>query len=150
MGVVGVGRVNNPAPSFTKPRLLPTIAPPKFVFELRFIVRVLPVANVNVGVPEIVVPFKEILLAVLFELVVVRFAFRLSVLPYRVIGPLILVAVLMVRSAAFPDLPRVRPVSVLGMERFVGANELVKEVATGLMVSVPVLVSMEGLTSKVM
>jgi hypothetical protein len=120
------------------------------VFELRFIVRVLPVANVNVGVPEIVVPFKEILLAVLFELVVVRFAFRLSVLPYRVIGPLILVAVLMVRSAAFPDLPRVRPVSVLGMERFVGANELVKEVATGLMVSVPVLVSMEGLTSKVM
>ena len=85
VGVVGVGRVNNPAPSFTKPRLLPTIVPPKLLFELRFIVRVLPVANVKVGVPEIVVPFKEILLAVLFELVVVRFAFRLSAPPCRVI-----------------------------------------------------------------
>ena len=78
---VGVGKVSTPAPFFTKLRLVPTMVPPKLVLELRFMVRVLPVESVNVGVPEMVLPFNDMLLAVLFELVVVRLALRLSVPP---------------------------------------------------------------------
>jgi hypothetical protein len=108
-----------PAPFFKKLKLVPTIGPAKFVFELKFMVRVLPVARVKVGVPKMELPFKEILLAVLFELVVVRSALRLSVPPYRVIGPLMVVAVLMVRSAVLPVLPSVSPVMVFASDRFV-------------------------------
>ena len=63
-----------PAPFFTKPRLLPTIGPEKVVLELRFMVRVLPVASVKVGVPTIVLPLKDMLLPL-------RLALRLSVPP---------------------------------------------------------------------
>ena len=81
VGVVGVGKVNKPVPFFTKLKFCPEMAPPKLVVELKFMVRVLPSTSVKVGVPEMVLPFKEILYGVLFVLVVVRFALSASVPP---------------------------------------------------------------------
>lgn len=133
---VGVGKVSTPAPFFTKLRLVPTIGPAKLVLELRFMVRVLPVARVKVGEPEIVLPFKEILLGVLFELVVVRLALRLSVPPWRVMGPLMVVADEMVMPEVLPDLPRVSafmPETVTFGTGYV--NAVTKEVLVGSIVS---------------
>ena len=59
------------------------------------------------------------------------------------------VAAPMVMLAAFPVFPIVYPESVVGIVRFVGVKENANEVATGLMVNVPVLVSIVGLTSNV-
>ena len=109
---VGVGKVSTPAPFFTKLRLVPTMVPPKLVLELRFMVRVLPVASVKVGVPEMVLPLKDMLLPL-------RLALRLSVPPWRVIGPLMVVAEPIVRSAVLVDLPNVSPVIVLATVRLV-------------------------------
>ena len=55
----------------------------------------------------------------------------------------------MVMPDVLPDLPRVRPVNVLGIVRLLVVNADVNEFATGLMVSAPVLVKMVGDPSKV-
>ena len=65
------------------------------------------------------------------------------------IGPFIVVAVSIAIFAVFPVFPIVYPERVVGIVRFVGVKENANEVATGLMVNVPVLVSIVGLTSNV-
>ena len=76
---VGVGSARTPAPSFTKLRLEPEIAPVKLVLELKFIVRVRPVARVKVAAPDSVVPFKDRFPVLIF--VVVNAALNASVPP---------------------------------------------------------------------